>query len=548
MSRRMLPASSVSSRFPLACAPSRMRSRQTAPHRRRRKTSPTRTVHWRSREVEMTPSLVVAQNATSEEADRPARSTHRLWGGRFATGPAPELDALNRSIGTDLRLWPFDVKLSKAWAVALWHAGVLTLPESTAIERGLDAVAERLGAGEAPVASDEDVHTLIDRLLHEEVGEVASKLHTGRSRNDQVATATRLWAMEACTMLDGAVRTLQRTILDRAVELGATLMPSYTHLQRAQPVLCAHWVLSHFGPLDRDRARIDGASHAAGVLPLGSGAIAGCAFPVSRVLLQGSLGFAGLSRNSIDAVSDRDFVAELLFATTMLATHLSRLAEDLILFGSSEFGFVQFGDSFTTGSSMMPQKRNPDALEIARGSSARLLGDLVSLLGTLKGLPSGYNKDLQDDKRALFDAVDTLLLVLPAVSGAVAELTFRPDRMRAALSGSMMATDLADYLVRKGATFREAHGAVGRLVPEAESRRCELQALPLSTFAEAHLLFAADVVDALSPQHSIEHRDVEGGTSPRAVRVQLEAARAALAVPAEKPETRSLNGVAGWIT
>src|SRR5918999_1355357 len=228
MSRRMLPASSVSSRFPLACAPSRMRSRQTAPHRRRRKTSPTRTVHWRSREVEMTPSLVVAQNATSEEAQRVARSTHRLWGGRFASGPAPELDALNRSIGTDLRLWPFDIKSSKAWAVALWHAGVLTFEESTAIEGGLDIVAEKLAAGVTLVASDEDVHTLIDRLLHEAVGDVASKLHTGRSRNDQVATATRLWAMEACTTLDAAVRVLQRTMLDRAVELGTALMPAYT--------------------------------------------------------------------------------------------------------------------------------------------------------------------------------------------------------------------------------------------------------------------------------------------------------------------------------
>ncbi|HEY7408589.1 MAG TPA: argininosuccinate lyase [Gemmatimonadaceae bacterium] len=479
----------------------------------------------------MIPNLVVEPAAATDETapQRAARGAHRLWGGRFASGPAPELDALNRSIGTDLRLWPFDVRLSKAWAVALWHAGVLTLDESAAIERGLDGVADRLTAGETPVASDEDVHTLIDRLLHEEIGDVASKLHTGRSRNDQVATATRMWAMEACTTLDSAVRALQRTMLDRAVELGATLMPSYTHLQRAQPVLAAHWMLSHFWPLDRDRARLESASRAAGVLPLGSGAIAGSAFPVSRVLLQGSLGFAGLSRNSMDAVSDRDFVAELLFGTTMLATHLSRLAEDLILFGSSEFGFVRFGDTFTTGSSMMPQKRNPDALEIARGSGARLLGDLVALLGTIKGLPTGYNKDLQDDKRALFDAVDTMLLVLPAVTGTLAELSFRADRMKAALASSMMATDLADYLVEKGASFREAHAAVGALVREAEEKRCELTTLPFESFASAHVAFDRDVFEALSALRSVERREVEGGTGPGAVRTQIDAARASLA-------------------
>ena len=490
----------------------------------------------------MTPNVLTQPNDVSADASgHPAHATHRLWGGRFATGPAPELEALNRSIGTDIRLWPFDVRLSKAWAVALWHAGVLTLEESSAIEHGLDSVAERLAAGEAPIASDEDVHTLIDRLLHEEIGDTASKLHTGRSRNDQVATATRLWAMDACTALDGAVRILQRTMLDRAVELGATLMPSYTHLQRAQPVLASHWLLSHFWPLDRDRSRIEGASRAAGVLPLGSGAIAGCAFPISRVLLQGSLGFAALSRNSIDAVSDRDFVAELLFATTMLATHLSRLSEDLILFGSSEFGFVQFGDTFTTGSSMMPQKRNPDALEIARGSGARLLGDLVALLGTIKGLPTGYNKDLQDDKRALFDAVDTMLLVLPAVTGTLAELSFRPERMKAALASSMMATDLADYLVEKGASFREAHAAVGKLVREAEQKRCELTLLPFDSFASAHAAFEQDVFDALSALRSVERREAEGGTGPGAVRSQIEAARFTLAEKRESARGNELK-------
>jgi argininosuccinate lyase len=471
---------------------------------------------------------------------RPAtnKPSHKLWGGRFGAGPTPEFDALNNSIGVDFRLWPYDIRLSKAWAVALWGANVLTLEESKTLERGLDAVGARLAAGEAPEASDEDVHTLIDRLLHDEVGEVASKLHTGRSRNDQVATATRLWAMEFCQRLDHAVRTMQGVILEQAESLQTALMPSYTHLQRAIPVSGAHWLLAHFWPLERDRARLKAAAKSAAVLPLGSGAVAGCAYPISRVLLQGTLGFDAITPNSIDAVSDRDFIAEILFTATMIGTHLSRLAEDLIIYGSSEFGFVQFGEGYTSGSSMMPQKRNPDALELARGSAARMLGNLTSLLATLKGLPSSYNKDLQDDKRVLFDATDTLLLVLPAAAGALAECTFRPERMATALSSTMMATDLADYLVRKGATFREAHGAVGTLVRESERRGVEMHELPLASFTAAHARFDEDVYGALSAARSVAQREVEGGTGPAAVRVQIDAARLALLPP---PTPRSSN-------
>ena len=455
-------------------------------------------------------------------------TSHKLWGGRFSIPTAAALEAVNRSIGTDYRLWPFDINLSKAWVVALWGAGVVTLEESKKIEGGLVAVAEKLAAGAAPLPSDEDVHTMIDRMLHEEIGDLASKLHTGRSRNDQVATATRLWAMDACLKLDAAARALQQVMVDHAGTLEDTLMPAYTHLQRAQPVSGAHWMLSHFWPLERDRARIASASRAAAVLPLGSGAIAGCAFPVSRVLLQGSLGFTSVSKNSIDAVGDRDFVAELLFAVAMLGTHLSRLAEDLIIYGSSEFGFVQFGEAFTTGSSMMPQKRNPDSLELARGSGARAIGALTTLLCTLKGLPSGYNKDLQDDKRVLFDAVDTILLVLPAVAGALQEIRFNAKRMRSAISSSMMATDLADYLVEKGTTFREAHAAVGTLIRESEREGCELDALPKKSFAAAHPLFGDDVLDWLEPGRSVARREVPGGTGPAAVSAQLRSARETL--------------------
>ena len=467
--------------------------------------------------------------------------SHKLWGGRFGAGPTPEFDALNNSIGIDFRLWPHDIRLSRAWAVALWNADVLTLDESQALDRGLAAVHSRLAAGEQPIGSDEDVHTMIDRLLHAEVGDVASKLHTGRSRNDQVATATRLWTIDACQRLDHALRMLQAVIVHQAETLETTLMPSYTHLQRAIPVSGAHWLLSHFWPLERDRARLRAAARSAGVLPLGSGAVAGCAYPISRVLIQGTLGFDAISQNSIDAVSDRDFVAEVLFGAAMVGTHLSRLSEDLIIYGSSEFGFVQFGEGYTSGSSMMPQKRNPDALELARGSAARMLGNLTTLLATLKGLPSSYNKDLQDDKRVLFDATDTLLLVLPAVAGALAECRFRADRMRSALSSTMMATDLADYLVRKGATFREAHGAVGRLVRESEQSGLEMQALPQASFAAAHSLFGADVLEALDAARSVSQRDVDGGTGPNAVRAQLDQARTAL-LPAPTP--RSSNAVA----
>ncbi|HEX7938246.1 MAG TPA: argininosuccinate lyase [Gemmatimonadaceae bacterium] len=463
---------------------------------------------------------------TAESAASP--KAHKLWGGRFATGPAADFDALNNSIGFDFRLWPHDIRLSVAWAQALVGAGVLTSAECKDLENGLAGVTRRLEAGEVPGPGDEDIHTLIDRLLHAEVGDVASKLHTGRSRNDQVATATRLWVIDACGRMGHAIRQLQSVLVDRAAEVESALMPGYTHLQRAIPVSAAHWLLSHFWPLERDRARIHAAAHSAATLPLGSGALAGCAYPVSRDQLRGALGFESVSQNSMDAVSDRDFVAEVLFSCTLTATHLSRLAEDLIIYGSSEFSFVQFGDAYSSGSSMMPQKRNPDALELTRGAAARLLGSHVSLLATLKGLPSTYNKDLQDDKRALFDAVDTLSLVLPAVGGALGELKFRTDRMRSAVTSTMMATDLADYLVRKGATFREAHGAVGKLVRLAENDGTELSALPFSTFGEAHRLFAKDVYQALEPERSVALRDVDGGTGPGALRRQLEAARAAV--------------------
>ncbi|HYW08118.1 MAG TPA: argininosuccinate lyase, partial [Longimicrobium sp.] len=395
----------------------------------------------------------------------------RLWGGRFAAEPAAEMDRLNRSLPVDLRLWREDVAGSQAWASAIAVAGVISHAEWLQLQAGLDRVAARLDGwtvDEWRAAPDEDVHSLVERLLYEEAGDVAGKLHTGRSRNDQVATDSRLWATGAIARLDAALRDLQRALLEQAEAHRGTVMPAYTHLQRAQPVSGAHWFLSHAWPLARDRERLSQARDRVAVLPLGSGAIAGCPFPVDRVLLKETLGFHAVSPNSVDAVGDRDWVAELLFVGAMVGVHLSRLAEDLIIFGSQEWGFARFSDRFSTGSSLMPQKRNPDAMELARGKTGRLIGNLTGILAVLKGLPSGYNKDLQEDKEALFDTFDTLDALLPAVSGTVRTMELDVERCGAAVDAGMLATDLADFLVRAGVPFREAHGAVGRLVRTAE--------------------------------------------------------------------------------
>ena len=458
-------------------------------------------------------------------ATRKKAGTHQLWGGRFKGGPHPALEAVNRSIDVDFRLWPHDVRLSKAWATALVGARVLTARDAARIRRGLDRVARRIAKGVRQLRSDEDVHTLIDRLLHEEAGAPASRLHTGRSRNDQVATASRLLVMQELDAIDAAIRGLQAVCVARAERLGEAIMPAYTHLQRAQPVLATHWMLAHFWALQRDRERVKAAKVVAGVMPLGSGAIAGSAFKVNRKRLARELGFHSISPNSIDAVGDRDFMAEALFALTSLALHISRLSEDLILFGSSEFGFVRFGDSFSTGSSMMPQKRNPDALELGRASPGRIGGDLMSLLMTMKGTPSGYNKDFQEDKRPVFDAIDATKLLLPAVAGTLRTLKFDTRRMREAVSSSMMATDLADHLVRKRVTFRDAHGAVGSLVAMAESADEDLATLPFAAFSNAHPAFGPLARRELDPVTSLRNREIPGGTGRRSVASQLAEAK-----------------------
>ncbi len=451
---------------------------------------------------------------------------HQMWGGRFSLGPSQALDALNRSLPVDHRLWPQDVTASKAWVHALGRVGVLAPAEEAQLLEGLDRVAERLADGAAVGAPDEDVHTLVERLLYDEVGALAGKLHTGRSRNDQVATDLRLWTLGAVDQVDADLAALGRTLVTRAREAVDVLLPGYTHGQRAQPVRWAYVLLAHAWPLVRDRQRLADARRRVAELPLGSGALAGSGFAVDRVLLKEALGFRSVSANALDATGDRDFVAEVLFALTLVGTHLSRLAAELVLYTSAEFGFVRLADDFSTGSSLLPQKRNPDVFELTRAKAGRLLGDLVALVTTLKGIPAGYSKDLQEDKALLFDAFDTLALVLPAVTGAIAGLTVDADRMRAALDASLRATDLADRLVEAGVPFRESHGLMGRLVREAERAGVPLDQVPAAVAAAIHPALGAALAQLGTWEDSVEGRATAGGASRRSVQDQIEALQA----------------------
>jgi argininosuccinate lyase len=457
-----------------------------------------------------------------EDDPRAGTAPHHMWGGRFALGPAEALNALNRSLPIDHRLWPQDVAASKAWVHALARAGVLAPPEEATLLDGLDRVGERLADGAAVGAGDEDIHTLVERLLYEEIGALAGKLHTGRSRNDQVATDLRLWTLDALDQLDADLRALGTTLVARARDGLDLLLPGYTHGQRAQPVRWAFVLLAHAWPLVRDRQRLADARRRTAELPLGSGALAGSGFPVDRVLLKEALGFRAVSPNALDATGDRDFVADVMFALALVGTHVSRLSAELIQYAGAEYGFVVLDDAFSTGSSLLPQKKNPDVFELARAKAARLLGDLVSLLATLKGVPAGYSKDLQEDKALLFDAVDTVSLVLPAVTGAIATLRPEGARMRAALDASLRATDLADALVEAGVPFRESHALVGRLVREAERTGTPLDRVPAATAAAVHPALAEALTRLGDWEASVERRATPGGSSRAAVASQLE--------------------------
>ena len=446
---------------------------------------------------------------------------HQMWGGRFTGSPEESFAELNRSLPVDHRLWPHDIRGSKAWVRALAHAGILTPGEQQTLRDGLDQVARRLADGAGVGAPDEDVHTLVERLLYQEIGDLAGKLHTGRSRNDQVATDLRLWCLAALEQVDRELAALGAALVAQAEKGVDLILPGYTHGQQAQPVRWAYVLLAHAWPLVRDRERLADAARRVAVLPLGSGALAGSGVPVNRDLLREELGFRAVSPNALDATGERDFVVEMVFVLALLLTHVSRLAGELVTYSFTEFGFVRLADGYCTGSSLMPQKRNPDVFELARVKVARTLGDLVGLLTALKGLPAGYSKDLQEDKAFLFDAVDTVLLTLPAVSGAVATMEPVAERMNAALQRGMLATDLADGLVAQGVPFREAHGLVGRLVQEAEHRRVDLAAVPPEAARAIHGSLPALLASLGSFAESVERRATPGGSARASVLAQL---------------------------
>lgn len=452
----------------------------------------------------------------------------KLWGGRFSAPPADALDRLGKSIAFDRRLHAEEIRVNRAYTRALAEAGVLTAEESERMLAGLDRVGALLAADPPPPLDDEDLHTAVERLLFDEIGELARKLPTGRSRNDLSQTGFRLWLGDAIAEVTNALDPLRAALLDRAEESAEMLVPGYTHLQRAQPVVFGHLLLSHFWPLTRDRARLTAAAGRAAASPMGSGALAGNPYPVDRAAIAAELGLPEVLENSVDAVGTRDYAMEFLAASAILGVHLSRLAEDLVLWSSAEFGFVRLDDAYSTGSSLMPQKRNPDGFELIRGKTGRLTGNLVALLTVGKGLASGYQRDLQEDKEPCFDSVDTLLLSLPVAAGAVATLRLEEERMAAALSWDLLATDLAEYLVGRGLPFRDAHRVAGEVFAHCERESVPPPSLDLAALRRFSPVFDEGVRAVWDYRRSVERRAVRGGAAPAAVREQITAARRTL--------------------
>jgi argininosuccinate lyase len=449
-----------------------------------------------------------------------------LWGGRFQGETDEAMRRFDDSIGFDRRMYAADIRGSVAYAGALARAGLISETEREQLVAGLEQVRAEFDAGTFQIQpGDEDIHTAVERRLGELAGPVAGKLHTGRSRNDQVATDLRLYLLAEMAHLGEALLEVQSAVVEQAEAHLDTVMPGYTHLQQAQPLLFSHWLMSFFWKLQRDRERLAGVAGRTAVLPLGSGALAGNPFSIDRQALAADLGFAGVAPNSVDAVSDRDFAVEFLAWAALLQVHLSNLAEDLIVWSSREFGFVEVADAYATGSSLMPQKKNPDSLELMRGKSGRMVGHLAGLLTTLKGLPSAYNKDLQEDKEAVFDAVDTLALELPVAAGVIRTLKVNAGRIGAALDDAMLATDLADYLVRQGVPFRQSHHLAGQAVQRAEERGVSLRGLTLAEYQAIHPAFGDDVYQVLDFGQSVAARQVQGGTAPAGVRAQIEEAK-----------------------
>jgi argininosuccinate lyase len=451
-----------------------------------------------------------------------------LWGGRFAAGPAEIMRRINASIGVDKRLYAEDIAASKAHCAMLVAQGIVSRQDGAAIAAGLDRIKTEIEAGQFGFTEErEDIHLNIEARLAELIGPAAGRLHTARSRNDQVATDLRLWLRAAIDRLDVAMRDLQAALLERAEAEAATVMPGFTHLQIAQPVTLGHHLLAYVEMLGRDRGRLTDCRRRMNEMPLGAAALGGTAFAIDRQATAAALDFDRPSANSLDAVSDRDFAIEFLAAGALAGVHLSRLAEEIVIWCSDGFGFVALSDAFTTGSSIMPQKRNPDAAELVRATTGRLNGGLVALLTVMKGLPLAYGKDMQEDKPPVFDAADALELALAAAAGMVRDMRVDRARLRAAAErGYSTATDLADWLVRKaGLPFRDAHRVTGAVVRRAESLGCGLAELPLAEMRAIEPAIGEAVYEVLDIDRSVASRTSFGGTAPRCVRAAIDAAR-----------------------
>ena len=461
----------------------------------------------------------------SQSADSAA---NQMWGGRFTRGPAAVMEAINPSIAYDRRFFREDIEASKAHAQMLASRAIISAEDNAEIQRGLDQVRAEIEAGDFEFKVElEDIHMNVEARLAEIIGEPAGRLHTGRSRNDQVITDMRLWLRGAIDRLDTAVMELQSALVDKAEAHADTVMPGFTHLQVAQPVTFGHHLMAYVEMLGRDRGRLAGCRERVNVCPLGTAALAGTAFPIDRDLTAELLGFSGPSENSMDSVGSRDQLAEYLFCASMLAVHLSRFAEEIILWNSDAFRFIELSDAFTTGSSIMPQKKNPDAAELVRGKPGRIIGALQGMLVMIKGLPMTFMKDMQEDKEPLFDAADNIQLVVEATTGMVRDMTPRADQMRAFLSrGFPTATDLADWLVREvGIPFREAHHITGGIVAKANEQDCELADLDLADLQAVDARITSGVFEVLSVEHSVRSRVSYGGTAPDVVRAAIARAR-----------------------
>ncbi|MGA3293571.1 MAG: argininosuccinate lyase [Candidatus Acidiferrales bacterium] len=462
----------------------------------------------------------------------------KMWGGRFERPPDASFYEFERSWQFDRRLLPQELALDRAWARAITAAGILTRDEGQRLVATLDEIEARAKSDSAwlDASKAEDVHHFAETALIEKLGPLGAKLHTGRSRNEMVATEFRMYVKDAAREIRGAVASLGRAIAGQATHNFGIPMPGATHLQHAQPLLISHWLLAHGEAFLRDAERLAAAAARADVCPLGSGALAGCAFPLDRMALARDLGFSRITANSLDAVSDRDFALEMLFALAALAMHLSRLAEDMILFAAPEFGFIELPDEYSTGSSLMPQKKNPDSWELIRGKTGRMYGSLVALLTTCKGLPSSYQRDLQEDKEPLFAAHDQALAMARIAAATLAATRFREARLReSAQDPGLVATELADYLVAKGVPFREAHEIVGKVLRAGEQDGKSIRELPVARLREFSSAFGPDFADALTLEASLARHAVPGGTAPDAVRAALENFNARLAKLEENP-------------